>query len=128
MKRPSEILDPILAALSVLRNIYREETALHRDARAVLESAGYFVSNEHRLSRKDRIDILIPLVPNAVGIEIKTRGDSLAIARQCYRYGDHLRVVMLLTTTPVDLHSGFLNNNLGQEFWLEIIKLNLRMK
>ena len=85
----------VIAAIERFRFRYSNEDELQEGLAAALESAGFDVEREVRLSARDRIDLLV----GRVGIECKVAGKPDAVAAQCARYCESDRVdgVVLVT-------------------------------
>lgn len=71
------------------------EAATQQDIAGLLETAALCFEREARLSANDRVDFLV----GGVALEVKTRGQRIAVFRQCRRYCAHGSVAALVLVT-----------------------------
>jgi RecB family endonuclease NucS len=78
----SEQLQAIVAAVTRHRFTYNTESELQRQLAEVFAAAGIPVRAEHRLA-SGRVDFM---AFEAIGIEVKVKGQPVAVLRQLQRY------------------------------------------
>lgn len=76
---------------------YGDEDQLQQGLAAALESEGFDVKREVRLSARDRIDLVV----GRVGIEVKVAGAASSVARQLARYAQHDLEGLVLVTNKL---------------------------
>lgn len=91
-----ERLDRIRAAVRGARLMFGTEAELQEGLARVLAAAGVDHRREVPLSKRDRIDFLLP---EGIGIEVKIEGALSALTRQLWRYAEHEEVVALVLVT-----------------------------
>lgn len=98
MKETDEMLERVLAAISVIRcGAVCEEMELHRQVLAALRDAGLTPEHEVVLGPRCRIDVMC----GGVGIEIKkSRPQVASLRRQLERYAESDRVEQLVVIAP----------------------------
>lgn len=70
-----------------------EEKLLQNDLFNVLKK--FNVHKEHRLDEKSTIDFFV----DGIGIEVKIKGQRVAIYKQCERYCQHIDIKVLILVT-----------------------------
>jgi hypothetical protein len=93
---PEELAELVTAH----RFTYRDEGQLQDGLAAVFAAQAVVAEREVRLASRDRIDFLV----GRVGVEVKTRGQVAAVARQLQRYAASDRIDALLLVTAVARH------------------------
>jgi hypothetical protein len=93
---PEELAELVTAH----RFTYQHEGQLQDGLAAVFTAQGVVAEREVRLAGHDRIDFLV----GRVGVEVKTRGQVAAVARQLQRYAGCDRIDALLLVTAVARH------------------------
>lgn len=91
----AEMLDAIVAALSIRCFRWRHEGDVQDAIAGVLEDADVAFTREVRLSDQDRIDFLV----HDIGIEVKCEGSAGAVERQLARYAESPRISALVLAT-----------------------------
>lgn len=95
------VADRLVDALVQCRFVGSDEYALQDGVGATLVALGVTFEPEAVLSAGSRIDFLAD--PD-VGIEVKTAGSSLAVARQLKRYAECGQIGSLVLVTTVGRH------------------------
>jgi hypothetical protein len=90
------------------RFTYRDERQLHDGLAELFAAHQIPVQREARLTGSDRIDFLV----GRVGIEVKTHGPAIAVARQLQRYAGSDRIDALVLVTAAARHT-CLPNTIG---------------
>lgn len=118
------MIPALLIELGKLR-CRRDETLLQAAVAACLSSLALAYSREHRLDGKNRIDFLVTgTEPGPFGIECKTAAGALGIARQLYRYADHLPHIILVTSWALpQIQSGIIRNSRNEPVRLDVVEL-----
>jgi hypothetical protein len=93
---PEELAELVTAH----RFTYRDEGQLQNGLAGVFTDQGVVAEREVRLASRDRIDFLV----GRIGVEVKTRGQVAAVARQLQRYASSDRIDALLLVTAVARH------------------------
>lgn len=93
--------DKLIKALGELKNQFRDEAELQQATEAILRQETY--AREYPLDEQSRIDFLVLDLANQkrIGIECKVKPNGMAVWRQLSRYAEHVDVLILLTTAPV---------------------------
>lgn len=99
-------LEDILGALRRAKVRYATELGLHLDLAKALADAGIPSVSEHRLSGKDRVDVVVRTEAGLVAVEVKVRGSVDEIDRQVARYAAHDEVAAVVIVSPLMRHSG----------------------
>lgn len=96
MTAPTITADTITEVIRACRFTYRSEDELQEGLTAALAAAGLPVHREVRLSRIDRVDLLI----DHIGVEVKLAGAAADVGRQLLRYAhsDQVTELVLVTT------------------------------
>lgn len=94
--------NPLVFLLERCRLDYTDEIDLHDKLFNLLDGWRFAVEREVRLSPKERIDFV---VGGSIGIEVKIKGDKLAIYRQMVRYAafDQLKRLILVSSVAIGL-------------------------
>lgn len=100
MSTPAIRGEVVAAVLTGCRYDWRDEDDLVDGLVTALTTAGIVVEREVRLGRAGRID----LVTARIGIEVKIRGGTEAVARQLQRYADTGRFDALVLATTRSQH------------------------
>lgn len=93
-------MDEVARLLAGRRFLYASEDDLQRALASILENEGYEPRREVRLSRRDRIDLMV----GRVGIEVKVAGKPEAVMRQLVRYSESPEVDALILVTARARH------------------------
>lgn len=97
-ERKAEAVEAVIRAR---RFNYLDEDGLQFGLACSLTAAGFDVLREVRLTKTDRIDLL---VNGNIGIEVKVAGSPAVVLRQLTRYARSAKVAELLLVTPRALH------------------------
>lgn len=103
-------VEHVLGLLRAHRYGYADEREFHVGIEAVLRGAGIPARREVVLSRRDRIDFLLP---GGLGIEVKLAGTPGDVLRQLRRYAASAQVTGLLLVTSRARHVRGLPDRLG---------------
>lgn len=116
----------ILEALRRLRGGHIDERSLQDEVARLLNVAGIPFTPEHRFSATDRIDFLA----GPVGIECKIKGAPIKVARQCYRYAEHVRELLLVTTQQAHAEyiAGPIISATGKPCRVEVLNIAFRFR
>ncbi len=89
------MIDQIITALKNKRITVENEKKTQQEIYDILLEADYNVKDEYRLSDQDIPDFFI----DGIAIEVKIKGNSRKIYKQCERYAMHNAVTQLLLIT-----------------------------
>lgn len=102
--RVDAALAQLAGILEPLRTTWRTEADLQAaiEERLADPEHGVAGAREVRLTDASRIDFVVTVDHLPIGVEVKTRGHVIAVARQVQRYArtDQLAGVLLVTTNP----------------------------
>jgi hypothetical protein len=79
---------------------FAHEDGLQAGVAEALTAAGLSVRREVRLSRRDRLDVMV----HGVGVEVKVAGGADRVLGQLQRYAGHDRVAELVLVTTLARH------------------------
>jgi hypothetical protein len=100
----------VVAHLSRFRFHPATEADLQRALHEVMTPIDAFphdVTREHRLGPRDRVDLMVWLDAahtRGIGIEVKVKGTTVALARQVMRYAEHPAIVGVVVVTTRHMH------------------------
>jgi hypothetical protein len=78
------------------------ESELEASIKATIESGGFDVITQKIITKRDRIDLFVPII--GLGVEVKIAGSYTRVAEQLLRYAEHEEVNALLLVTSKASH------------------------
>lgn len=90
----------LVALIQSLRLPLHDEKRTQAELANALTAADIQFVREVRLSGKDIVDFMV----GGIAIELKTKGQRMAIFRQLERYAEHEKVESIILATNVSMH------------------------
>jgi hypothetical protein len=97
----SDLITKIIDALKK-HHPSAHENELELSVCQTIESLGFEVIKQKSITRRDRLDLFVPIL--GLGIEIKIAGSYSRVAEQLLRYAEHEEVKALLLVTTRASH------------------------
>lgn len=102
--RVTPTAESIASLVEGFRFVFHDEDSLQRGLERALRSACLPVESEVRLTDRDRIDFLV----GTTGVEVKTKGQAPAVAKQLQRYAASDRIDEIVLVTTKSNHQSFM--------------------